>query len=681
MTHLARREFLKKIAVGAAALAAAQRAPAAAGAPRPNFLFILTDDQRWDAMGVVQREMGEHGRFPWLKTPNLDRLAAEGVRFRNAFVVNSLCAPSRATFLTGQYGHANGVVNNHTAFPLGNVTHASLLRAAGYRTAYCGKWHMGQQPERPGFDFAASFLGQGRYTDCPIVVNGVTTPSKGWVDDVTTDYLLQFLRENKDRPFCATIGYKAVHGPCTPPERRRNDYADARARAVPNLAAKAAYATGHLPPARRPAAAAAQAAPDGAGLVPAHVDYFRCVAAMDDNVGRLLAALDELKLSERTVVVFAGDNGYYLGEHGLGDKRSAYEESLRIPMLLRYPPLAAKGATVDSMVLNTDLAPTFLDLAGLPVPAAMHGRSWRPLLQGGGADWRKSFFYCYFFERGFGTPMTTAVRTETAKLVRYPGHDDWTELFDLKADPFELKNLYGDPAAAKLRAELEDEYERQKQAIAFRVPDGSDAPGEALAVAAAAAPAGCVLDYRFDAGDAGKAVDASPRANHGAIKAAQRVEGRDGHKALRFDGAGCIDIQKSASLNPARRGWTVEIACKPGKPDGVLIAHGGKSNGYCLALEKGRPVFTVVSEDRAQQLAGPELPVGWVRVQAKIDAPRRLVLSVDGAVVAEAKLEHALAAEPHDRLQVGADLGSCVRGDHPLPPFTGLIESVRITAE
>src|ERR1051325_2109292 len=176
---------------------------------KPNFLFIYTDDQRWDAMSVVQREQGDRARFPWLQTPNMDRLAAEGVRFRNAFVTLSLCAPSRAAFLTGCYNHLNGVANNHTAFPVENVTHATLLRAAGYITGYIGKWRMGsQRGQRPGFDFSASFVGQGRYVDCPIEVNGVTTPSKGWVDDVSTDYALDFIRKNQAKPWSLTVGFQ-----------------------------------------------------------------------------------------------------------------------------------------------------------------------------------------------------------------------------------------------------------------------------------------------------------------------------------------------------------------------------------------------------------------------------------------------------------------------------------------
>src|SRR5437667_8147118 len=209
---------------------------------KPNFLFIYTDDQRWDAMGVVQREQGERARFPWFQTPNMDRLAAEGVRFRNAFVTLSLCAPSRTSFLTGRYNHLNGVANNHTPFPTNNVTHASLMRAAGYTTAYIGKWHMdSQRGQRPGFDYSASFIGQGKYWDCPFEINGQTTTTSGWVDDVATDFAIEFLKQHRDQPFSIVVGLKAPHGPCQPPDRAKDRFADATARPVPNLNSHAIF--------------------------------------------------------------------------------------------------------------------------------------------------------------------------------------------------------------------------------------------------------------------------------------------------------------------------------------------------------------------------------------------------------------------------------------------------------
>src|SRR5262245_6916459 len=355
-----------------ALLSGAASVSAAAEVRRPNFVFIYTDDQRWDAMSVVQKEHGDKGRFPWLKTPHMDRLAAQGVRFRNAFVVNSLCAPSRASFLTGQYGHKNGIVNNHTPFPVDNVTWATLLRRAGYVTGYIGKWHMdGQKGQRPGFDFTASLIGQGKYFDCPVEVNGKSTETKGWVDDVSTDFAVKFMKENKDKSFALAVGFKATHGPFDPPPRHANTYEGETNRPVPNLASKAIYRQdGDAKPKKDPQSKKKKAAGKGPAL-----GYFRCISAADDNLGKLLQALDDLGLTQDTIVIFASDNGYYLGEHSLGDKRSAYEESLRIPFLLRYPRLANAGTTVDAMVLNVDLAPTFLDYANVAIPKEMHGRS------------------------------------------------------------------------------------------------------------------------------------------------------------------------------------------------------------------------------------------------------------------------------------------------------------------
>jgi arylsulfatase A-like enzyme len=449
-------------------------------AERPNFLFIYTDDQRWDALGVVQKEQGEKARFPWFQSPNLDKLAAEGVRFRNAFVVNSLCAPSRSVFLTSRYSHLNGVANNHTPFPAENIPIAwsSLLRQAGYTTGYVGKFHHdGQTGQRPGFDYSASFIGQGRYTDCPFEINGKNTPTSGWVDDVSTDFARDFIKQNREKPFALVIGFKAAHGPFEPPPRLTDKYAGQESRPVPNLDIPAPYA-GKFETAKKKAddAKPKKAKAKGAGG-PTRQGYFGCLAAVDENVGKLTALLDELKLTENTVVIFASDNGYYLGEHRLGDKRSAYDESLRIPLIVRWPKLGEKGRgkVVDQMTLNLDLAPTLLDLAGVKIPNSMQGLSWRPLLEGNtSAPWRTAFFYEYFFERGFAIPTVLAVRTDKAKIIKYPGHDDWTELFDLAADPYETKNLVRDAASKELLAKMQAEFDKQAKAVDFRIPDFAD---------------------------------------------------------------------------------------------------------------------------------------------------------------------------------------------------------------
>lgn len=373
----------------ASLLAAAGQADAAHR--RPNVVVLLTDDQRWDGLGVVQRELGARSNFPWMKTatPNLDRIAAEGFRFRNAFVVSSLCSPSRAAFLTGRYNHLNGIVDNSTHLPSGSTTYATLLRAAGYRTGYFGKWHMGRQRERPGFDEHASFIEHGTYFNTTFLVDGIDTLTTGWVDDVSTSYAVRFIRRHAARPFLMVLGFKSPHVPQTPPPRLAHRFAAATLAALPNAKAYPPY----------------DPSPVSAALPAEKMrDYFRTLVGVDQNVGRVLAALDNAGLGADTVVVFASDNGYFLGEHGIpgapvpgdydGNKRNAYEESIRIPLLLRYPRLARRGVTVPATVLNIDLAPTLLDLAGLTRPASFQGRSWRPLLAGRSAEPRDGWFRC-----------------------------------------------------------------------------------------------------------------------------------------------------------------------------------------------------------------------------------------------------------------------------------------------
>jgi arylsulfatase A-like enzyme len=452
---------------------------AAVGAERPNFVFMFADDQRYDAMGVVQREQGGKGRFPWFETPNLDRLAAEGVRFRNAFVVNALCSPSRACFLSGRYSHANGIHNNRTPLNDRLATHASILRSAGYCTGYVGKWHQGVQPGRPGFDWSASFTGQGAYTNANFLVNGKPERAAEWTDDRSAGYAIRFLEEGraKDKPFLLVVGFKAPHGPFEPPGRLATAFRGELARGVPSLG---------VPPGFNPDLGKKK---DAGEKVAVNLNYFRCIAGVDDNVGKVLDALDRLGLTGNTVVVYTSDNGFYLGEHTLADKRSGYDESMRIPLVVRHPGSGLKGVTRDDLVLNIDLAPTFLDLAGVAVPKDMHGKSWKPLLakEAPKGPFRESFFYEYFREPGpkkdaaptvggYNTPTMTGVRTPTHKLLKYRDHPEWTELFDLAADPYELKNLFHDPQHADVKARLEAEHDRLVKELGYAVP--ADVPAE-----------------------------------------------------------------------------------------------------------------------------------------------------------------------------------------------------------
>ena len=451
----------------AAASSAVSKAQAANDQRRPNIVYFYADDWRWDCLGVVQKEQGDKARFPWLETPRLDKLAQEGIRFRNSFVVNSLCSPGRACVLTSRYSHLNGIIGNSTPMSPDTPTLGTKLKQAGYSTAYCGKFHMDSQRTRPGFDYVASFIGQGKYNDCPILFGDKQIPTHGWIDDVSTDYAIKFLKQQtKGKPFFLWLGFKSPHGPRggeSLPERDRGLYANAESRPVPNLNVPAIFD-------REAKQELNNKVRREARQFEGHRAYMRHITAIDQCVGRVLDALEATGHTGDTIVIVASDNGYYLGEHELGDKRSAYDESMRVPLLLRLPGNTAKrGITSDAMVLNIDYAPTILDFAGAaPLPDAQ-GRSFRPLANGERPDdWRKAFFYEYFKEPHYTSPTVLAVRTDTQKLITYPGHEEWTEAFDLVNDPYEMKNLVGDKALA---SELREKFDAEAKGVKFRMPN------------------------------------------------------------------------------------------------------------------------------------------------------------------------------------------------------------------
>lgn len=461
-----------------AALVALTLTARAQSPAKPNIIFIYTDDQRFDALSVVQKEQGDQARFPWFTTPNLDRLASEGVRFRNAFVINSLCSPSRSTLLNSRYNHLNGVANNHTGLADTTVTYATELRKAGYATAFFGKWHMGNETgKRPGFDYSASFVGQGKYFDCPIEVNGVVQPSQGWVDDVSTTNAINYIRAHKDRTFLVTLAFKSGHGPFQPPARHKDTYANVKLTEPGNGNTSFPY-KGQIDVGRPNNNNNNAAQPKGGSWIGNNEErvrgYFGALKGVDENVGRVLNVLDSLKLDRNTVVVFSSDNGFFLGEHGLGDKRAAYEESIRIPLLVRYPARFPKGKKIDKIVLNLDSAPSLVDLAGVAVPKSFQGKSWVPLVEDKAKDWRTSFLYEYFYERNYATPTIKAIRTEKSKLILYPGEEGWSELYDLTKDPGETTNLYGSKEGEKLKTQLQGELSRQEKAVGYVDPSYAD---------------------------------------------------------------------------------------------------------------------------------------------------------------------------------------------------------------
>lgn len=447
---------------------------------QPNILFIYTDDQRFDALSAVQEVQEAKARFPWFKTPNIDRIANEGVRFTNSFVTTSLSSPSRAAFLTGQYSHLSGIVDNHTELiDTTKSTYASEIQKAGYTTGFIGKWHMSnQEGKRPGFDYSFSFIGQGRYNDCPYQLNGKEfVNTKGWVDDVSTDSALTFIKRNEAKPFLLSVAFKSSHANWTPPERLAKAYSD--------VSLTRSASEGHDTPYKDKVYSRWNQRNNKVALTTEEKawtekndemirNYFRVLKGVDENVGRILDLLDSLHLAENTVVIYSTDNGYYLGEHNLGDKRSAYEESLRTPLLVRYPNHIAKNTTNDKFVLNVDIAPTILDYANVKRPDSFQGKSWKQLLEGNTKDWRTSFFYEYFYENIYNTPTVLAVRTETAKLVKYPGQEDWSELFDLSKDPNELHNLYNEKSAVGLKKQLTKEFEKQQKEVQYFYPTFAD---------------------------------------------------------------------------------------------------------------------------------------------------------------------------------------------------------------
>ena len=437
---------------------------------RPNILFIFSDDHASHALSCYGSKINT--------TPNLDRIAAGGMRFTNAFVTNSICTPSRATLMTGKYSHSNGVpVFNR--FDSAQPTVAKYLQAAGYHTGMVGKWHLGSDPT--GFDYWSILPGQGRYHDPEFIEMGTKKTVKGYVSDIIADQSIEFLEKRpKDKPFLLFSNPKAPHRSWEPDAKHAHMYDDVEIPEPPTF--NDDYAT------RSPAATEATMridrdlnANDTKGAPPAGLagptlkkwkyqrymkDYLRCVASMDDNVGRILDYLEKNGLMENTVILYASDNGFYLGDHGWFDKRFMYEHSLRVPLLIKVPGLTKPGAVSDRMVLNTDFAPTLMALAGLPVPDDMQGRSLAPVLRGEPpADWRTAMYYRYYhYPQDHRVQPHYGIRTTTAKLIYFHKIDAW-EFYDLVKDPDELRNLVGDPASAERIGEMKKELARIKKEV------------------------------------------------------------------------------------------------------------------------------------------------------------------------------------------------------------------------
>lgn len=461
-------------------------------APRPNILFIMSDDHAYQAMSCYGSRVNQ--------TPNLDRIARDGMRFDRCFVTNSICGPSRAVILTGKYSHLNGFrTNNHDKFDGSQQTVAKLLQKAGYQTAMIGKWHLVTDPT--GFDYWHILQGQGPYYNPAMKTPNGIVKHTGYTTDIITDVALDWLKTKRDadKPFLLMYQHKAPHREWMPAPRYLNKYEDRqipepetlfddyRGRGTSAKEQQMSIAK-HLSPNDLkliepkgltpeqlkdwhaaydgPNRQFAEAKLEGPDLVrwkyQRYVkDYLRCVDAVDENVGRVLDYLDQTGLAENTVVIYTSDQGWYLGEHGWYDKRWMYEESFRTPLLVRWPGRTKPGSTNRDLVMNLDFAETFLDIAGVPVPPDMQGRSFAKLLAGESVpDWRASVYYHYYeFPQPHHVQPHYGVRTARHKLIYFYQIGEW-ELYDLEKDPHELTSIYDRPENAVLVRELKAELVR-----------------------------------------------------------------------------------------------------------------------------------------------------------------------------------------------------------------------------
>jgi arylsulfatase A-like enzyme len=420
----------------------------------PNIIFILTDDHRWDAMS----SMGH----PVVQTPNLDRLSEEGILFANAFVTTSLCSPSRASFLTGQYAHRHGVVTNHTPWDNRNITFLELLKQSGYETAFIGKWHMPGKglPKLKGVDHFISFTkegGQGIYYNCPLIIDGVESERNGkYITEDLTDFAIKFIEKKRDHPFCLYLSHKAVHFGYRPPPHLKGKYKNADLKLPPESDIWVTYTDNH---------------PFVGALFPMNIlyrGYCETVASVDEQIGRVIGKLENLNILDDTVIIYAGDNGHFWGEHGLYDKRLAYEESIRIPFIVRYPGLIKDpGRRASQMILNIDLAPTILDIAGIRIPSYMQGESFKPILQSADVRGRNSWLYEHFPVFPIPIPGITAIRTKRYKYIEYQNDVRPKELYDLKTDPKEKNNIIDTPDGKRLSEEMKKKKEKLEEETGY----------------------------------------------------------------------------------------------------------------------------------------------------------------------------------------------------------------------
>ena len=451
---------------------------------KPNFLFILVDDQPHDAVGFSER-------YPFLKTPNIDKLASEGVNIKNFFVTQSICSPSRASFLTGTYPHIHGVNQNNKFVDPDWDTYAPYsvhLQKNGYETAHIGKIHMahkrGKKHIRPGFDYWFSFIGQGQYFDPRVNDNGIETQEKGYITDILTKKTVDWLENKRDsnKPFSLNLWHKAVHEKHLPAPRHKDLFKNEKLPEPPHDTHKETF-KGKPEWQRRKTFGFKWKKGD---IIPAelkekkwpinkykNMQLLRSLIAVDESLGKVIEALEKIGELENTVIIYSSDNGYFMGEHTFKDKRLAYENSIRVPMIIRYPRLIKESTEIDEQCLNIDLAPTILELAGIDKPNYMQGESMLDIITGKkNSKWRKSILFEYYVDDAwpYAGPDQLAVRTNQFKLVDNFLENDIDELYDLINDPGEMNNLINDEEYEIIELELRNESKRLQKKYKYN-PD------------------------------------------------------------------------------------------------------------------------------------------------------------------------------------------------------------------
>ncbi len=618
----------------------------AVAAQRPNIVWIFSDDHACNAIGAYGGRLQAENL-----TPNIDSIARDGIIFDRAYVGNSICAPSRATLLTGKHSHLNGKFDNRGGFNHDQQQFQKILQKHDYQTAMIGKIHLNGAMQ--GFDYWEVLPGQGRYTNPQFVTAEGKTQYEGHSTDIVTDRALNWLDNGKDdsKPFMMMVHYKAPHRNWLPapriiekfrkrtfpePDSLFDDYAGrgVAAHAQDMSISKTMRMAGDLKvnPDSERAAWLEKNPLEGDDLIrwkyQAYMqDYLGCVAGVDENIGRILTWLKEHNLEQNTVVMYSSDQGFYLGEHGWFDKRFMYEESFRMPLVAKWPGVIKPGQRNDDLVQNIDFAETFLDIADAPIPDDMQGESLTPLLKGETPDdWRKSLYYHYY-----EYPAVHSVRRHEGvfdgrhKLIRFygidvPNGEEW-ELFDLKTDPAEMTSIYDQQKQSNRIKELKAELDRLKEH--YNVPENGGLPLR------------------------GKVSERKPNANA---------------KTLKFKFKQGVNVKAASAPYLPGRGIQLTVSLTWNGTDGVLMAQGGASNGYALWIKDGHIHWTVTRNDAATTVSTEDqVPVGQSIITVRQEKSGEVTIAIDGRQAAQGSVGGPFLAQPFDGLSIGQDAGSQVR--------------------